>query len=39
MHMPVNSRQNPENDQSMYLMKYDAVIVQWLVLCVVKYVF
>lgn len=27
MHMPVNSRQNPENDQSMYLMKYDAVIV------------
>ena len=27
MHVSVDSRQKPENDQSMYLMKYDAVIV------------
>lgn len=30
MHMPINSRQNSENDQSMHLMKYDAVIVSTL---------
>ena len=30
MHMPINSRQNSENDQSMHLMKYDAVILSTL---------